>query len=323
MTSPVVLLIFNRPDLTERVFAAVRAAQPSRLLVVADGPRPTHPGDERLCAAARAVTDDVGWPCEVARNYSDNNLGLRARVSSGLTWAFEQVNEAIVLEDDCLPHASFFRYCHQLLAHYRHDTRVMSISGDNYQLGRRRGPGSYYFSKYATCTGWASWRRAWDKFEVSMSLWPAFRDAGGLRSVCPDPVEHDYWAAIFDAMHTGRVNSWAYAWVFAGFAHSGLSPHPNVNLISNIGFRADGTHTTADDDRLANIPAAELGEIVHPPFVVADWEADGFEFDYAHRGADLRRARSLIGRARGVPGRVARLGMRWLNGRRARPSGGR
>jgi hypothetical protein len=315
MRSPVVLLIFNRPDVTERVLATVRAARPPRVLVVADGPRPTHPADEALCATTRALIERVDWPCEVLKNYSPTNLGLRTRVSSGLTWAFEQVEEAVVLEDDCLPHPSFFRYCDALLAHYRTDERVMAVSGDNYQQGRRRGSGSYYFSKYITCWGWASWRRGWAKFDLSMSLWPAFRDAGGLRSVCPDPVEHDYWAKIFEDMHAGRVNSWAYAWLFAGFVHSGLSPHPNVNLISNIGFRPDATHTAVNDP-VAELPTADLGEIVHPPFVVADREADLFEFDFAHRGAQQRWERTPVGWLTSLPRRVARTGIRWLNGRK-------
>jgi hypothetical protein len=311
MRSPVVLLVFNRPDLTERVFEAVRAARPPQLLVVADGPRPERPGDEGLCAAVRAVVERVDWPCEVLKNYSPTNLGLRARVSSGLTWAFEQAEEAVVLEDDCLPHPSFFRYCDDLLGHYRTDQRVMCVSGHNYQQGRRRGTGSYYYSKYLDCWGWASWRRAWAHFDLGMRLWPAFRDAGGLRSVCPDPVEHDYWAGIFEAMHAGRVNSWAYAWVFAGFVQSGLSPHPNANLISNVGFRADATHTSASDP-VAGLPTADVGEIVHPPFVVADRAADLFEFDFAHHGARRRWERTPIGWLTSLPRRAARAGFRWL-----------
>src|SRR5947209_6606742 len=100
---PVVFLIFNRPDLTARVFEEIKRAKPASLLVVADGPRTAHPEDALKCGATRAIVEAVDWPCEILRNYSDVNLGCRKRIASGITWAFENVQEAIVLEDDCLP----------------------------------------------------------------------------------------------------------------------------------------------------------------------------------------------------------------------------
>jgi hypothetical protein len=303
MAPPVVFLIFNRRDLTEKVFDRIRQAKPTSLLVVADGPRRDRPDDEAKCRATREVVEKVDWPCQVLKNYSDVNLGCRQRIASGIIWAFQQVEEAIVLEDDCLPHASFFDYCAELLNHYRHDTRVMSISGDNYQQGQVRGPGSYYFSKYGTCWGWATWRRAWSHFDLSMSVWPAFRDSGALRHVCPDPVEHDYWHEIFEAMYAGKIDSWAYAWLFAGFVQNGLSPHPNQNLVSNIGFGPEATHTMSTSP-VANLPSFDIGTIRHPPFMVADRDADRLEFDTTHGGATLRRNRTVRGKIRGFLGHI-------------------
>jgi len=300
---PVVFLIFNRPDLTERVFAEIRRARPTSLLVVADGPRGDRPTDIQKCADARSIVETVDWPCEVLTDYSNVNLGCRRRIATGIDWAFEHVQEAIVLEDDCLPHPSFFRYCAELLHNYRDDTRVMSISGDNWQQGQARGSWSYYFSKYATCWGWATWRRAWKHFDVSMSLWPIVRDSGALRHVCPDLVEHDYWHHIFEETHGGRMDSWAYAWVFAGFVQNGLSTHPNKNLISNIGFRADGTHLLAPSP-LASLPVFDIGEIRHPTFMVPNRDADATEFDFNHGGTEIRRSRSLHARIRRFPGSV-------------------
>ena len=172
LTTPVAFLIFNRPDTTARVFEAIRQAKPPKLLVVADGPRPDRPDDVEKCKAARAIIDRVDWACEVLTNYSDLNLGCGKRPATGITWVFEQVEEAIIFEDDCLPHPSFFRFCEELLNYYRHDERIMVISGNNFQFGRNRTDDSYYFSRYNHIWGWASWRRAWEYFDYDLKLWP-------------------------------------------------------------------------------------------------------------------------------------------------------
>jgi hypothetical protein len=145
MHTPVGFIIFNRPDVTERVFGEIARAQPPQLLIVADGPRPERPGEAEKCAAARAIAERIDWPCDVLKNYSDVNLGCARRVSSGMIWIFEQVNEAIILEDDTLPDPTFFRFCEEMLEKYRDDERVMHISGDNWLLGEKQIAYSYFF----------------------------------------------------------------------------------------------------------------------------------------------------------------------------------
>ena len=167
LRTPVALLIFNRPDTTERVFNAVAKARPSKLLVVADGPRDSRPGEAARCEQTRAIIKRVDWDCEVITNFADRNMGCKLRVSSGIDWIFEQVEEAIILEDDCLPDPSFFRFCDEMLERYRDNERVGMVSGGNLQFGRHRGTGSYYFSKYTHIWGWASWRRAWKRTSAS------------------------------------------------------------------------------------------------------------------------------------------------------------
>ena len=159
LSTPVALFIYNRPDLTQTVFEAIARAKPKRLLVVADGPRFSE--ETEKCNQARDVIDGVNWECEVLTNFSDKNLGCGRRVASGIEWVFSEVEEAIFLEDDTLPAASFFPYCQALLEHYRHDERIMTINGNNFQSGQSRTDYSYHFSKYCACWGWASWRRAW------------------------------------------------------------------------------------------------------------------------------------------------------------------
>ncbi|MGB6015835.1 MAG: glycosyltransferase family 2 protein [Nodosilinea sp.] len=269
-------LIFRRPDLTVQVFEAIRQAKPTKLLVVADGPRNAE--EAVLCKQARAVTENIDWDCEVIRNYSDINLGCRDRVSSGLTWAFEQVEEAIILEDDCLPHPSFFRYCETLLEYYRDDERLMVISGDNFQNGRQRMPYSYYFSKYNHCWGWATWRRAWQHWEFNPQKWVEFRDSGLVRSLCHESHEEKYWTDIFDMLFLeNKINAWGYVWMFACWSQGGLTALPHVNLVSNIGFGLDSTHT-GGKSKLANMPTKEIGNIKHPSFVLRCVEEDCYTF---------------------------------------------
>lgn len=276
LKTPVVLLIFNRPDALMRVFDVVAQVKPPKLLVVADGPRPDRPTDGEKCAAARAVVERVDWDCEVLTNYAEMNMGCQDRVSSGLTWAFDTVNEAIIVEDDCVPHPTFFPFCEALLERYRDDERVMVISGDNFQQGRKRTDDSYYFSRYPHCWGWASWRRAWQHYDHTMTLWPDIRDSGWLADVLQDPPVADYWTRIFQSTFDGKVNSWAYRWTFACFIQSGLTILPNVNLVSNIGFGAEATHTTGQSTTANMLVAPVDFPLRHPPFVIRDTQADLF-----------------------------------------------
>jgi hypothetical protein len=214
LSTPVAFIIFNRPDTTARVFEAIRRAEPPQLLIVADGPRVDRPSDVERCAAARAVIERVDWDCEVLTNYAEANMGLADRVSSGLDWVFSLCDRAIVLEDDCLPDPSFFRFCDELLDRYRDDERVMAISGDNFQLGRRRTRYSYYLSRYNHCWGWATWRRGWQHYDHRMQLWPLVRDGGWLwthgAAECEPRVQHRLW---------GQRNT--HAWQRAGDCSAG------------------------------------------------------------------------------------------------------
>lgn len=272
--TPVALLIFNRPDTTARVWEALANARPPKLLVIADGPRPDRPGDAEACAMAQRITERVDWPCEVQRNYSETNLGCAKRVSSGLDWVFQQVEEAIILEDDCLPDPTFFPYCDELLARYRDDERVMAISGDNFQGGHKRTRYSYYFSIFNHVWGWASWRRAWRHFDLAMSRWPEFRDGEGLADLFRDHGAARYWHDIFERAHRREIDTWDYAWTFACWSYSGLTVLPNINLVSNIGFGELGTHTKSGGPGAALPTHAMQFPLRHPPAVRRDRAAD-------------------------------------------------
>ena len=282
MRTPIVFIIFSRPDLTARVFAEIARARPKKLLVIADGPRPDREGEDAKCAATRAIIERVDWPCEILKNYSDVNLGCGHRPATGLRWVFEQVEEAIILEDDCVPHPTFFRFCEELLEHYRDDERVMHISGDNLTSSKKRNAFDYSYSYYPISWGWATWRRAFQHYDPDIKLWPMLRKTRWLSEILVDKEAIDYWTQIFDKAHLegDRAGYWDYQWLFACWAQRGLSILPGVNLVSNIGFETRGTHTKSPGDRRANFPTSEMiFPLKHPPCITRQREDDDMIFD--------------------------------------------
>jgi hypothetical protein len=268
--SPVLFLVFNRPDTTALVFEAIRAARTPRLYVAADGPR-DHPGESDACEKVRRIATAVDWDCEVRTLFHDRNLGCREAVSTAITWFFNNEESGIILEDDCLPSSDFFRYCTELLERYHNDTRIMAICGSSYADPGPSYTPSYYFSYYADIWGWASWRRAWQFYDQDLARWPRARARQDLNVVSAGREWHKaYWTNLFDATWTGSINTWDYQWIYTVIEQGGLACYPVSNLISNLGFRPDGTHTIAQDpdncaSPAANLPHQPLGfPLVHP-----------------------------------------------------------
>ena len=275
LTTPVAFLVFNRPETTQRVFDEIRRARPQRLLVVADGPRLDRPHDERLCQETRSIAAHVDWPCEVLTHYSDINLGCRDGPASGIDWVFSRVEEAIILEDDCIPERSFFRFCCELLERYRGDRRIGTIVGTNLQAGKKRGDASYYFSKYPAIWGWATWRRTWALYDRAASVWPEFFRSGAFQAVT-ESAERIHWQAAFNNVHHSGLDAWDYQLALTCWSQNMLSIVPNHNLISNIGFGPDATHTQSPG-ATTNLPRQPMSfPLVHPRLVVADSKADAF-----------------------------------------------
>jgi hypothetical protein len=280
LTTPVAFIIFNRPDTTQKVFDEIAKARPLKLLVIGDGARENRPGEAERVAATRAIIQKVNWPCEVLCNFSDLNLGCKVRVSSGIDWVFEQVPEAIILEDDCLPDPSFFRFCQELLEKYREDHRVGMISGDNFQFGRRYNEDSYYFSRYMHIWGWATWRNRWiGSYDVRMSDWPSMRNSTPLLDILDDTREVAIWKDIFEKTYEGRIDTWDHQWSYANWIRGRLNILPAVNLISNIGFGVDATHTVRGN-HLANLATHTMSfPLSHPLKLTNNRAADAYTRD--------------------------------------------
>ena len=276
INTPVCFFIFKRPDTTQRVFERIRQAQPPKLLVIADGPRTEAAGELEKCQAGRAIIKQVDWDCEVLTNYSETNLGCRKRISSGLDWVFNQVEEAIILEDDCLPDITFFRFCEELLEKYRHHEQIMAIAGDNFQYNQQKTPYRYYFSRYAHSWGWATWKRSWQHYDREMKLWPQVKAENCLQDILEDDLAIRCWSNVFQQVYDERLDTWDYPWQLSCWIRRGLTILPNINLVSNIGFEAEGTHTKGKNP-LANLPTKMMSfPLKHPPFILRNTQADNF-----------------------------------------------
>jgi hypothetical protein len=272
--TPVLFILFNRPDKARRVFEAIRKARPKKLFIAADGPRHEKPGEKELCEKTRMIVNDIDWDCEVRTLFQDRNLGILHGPHSAIDWFFDNVEEGIILEDDCVPDQSFFRFCDVLLDKYRNDNRVMQISGNNFQSGIKRGNGSYYFSKFNHLWGWASWRRAWKLNDIKMTTFPEFKSSERIKDVWDNKKAQRHWLRTLERMYNHELHTWDYPWLYTFWSNSGLCILPNENLVTNIGFGDDATHTKSVNKTLANLKTNTIGEIKHPTFVLQDKEAD-------------------------------------------------
>lgn len=272
----VLFLVFNRLDTTKQVFEAIRMAKPPRLYIAADGARVSRDGEHMKVQAVRDyVMSHIDWPCEVKTLFQEQNLGCKCAVSDAITWFFKNEEMGIILEDDCLPDPAFFNFCEELLERFRYDQRISMVSGINLQFGSRRNMDSYYFSKYSHIWGWASWRDRWvDNYDVALSKWPTIRDEKWLADIVGNEQEASTWSNIFERVYRGEIDTWDFQWVFANFLNSRMSILPNVNMISNLGFNENATHTTGESE-LANLPRHAIEfPLVHPLGVFRNMQAD-------------------------------------------------
>lgn len=256
LTTPILFLIFNRPEVTKRAFETIRRQKPRRLYIAADGPRSDRPGEWQLCSETRAAVEQVDWECQVKRLYRDQNLGCGQAVSQAITWFFENEEEGIILEDDCLPSDSFFTFCGEMLNRFRNEPRVGTISGDWFLPASLRHPHPYYFSKYVQIWGWATYRRFWKHYQLDL--------AGGvadwlsiIRAKNPIPLEARYWEEILRALKSGMIDTWDYQLMFVGWKNDFVHIAPTRNLVQNLGYGTNATHTTFESP-LAELKAEEI-----------------------------------------------------------------
>ncbi|WP_373032040.1 glycosyltransferase family 2 protein [Sulfurovum sp.] len=273
LNTPVLFLVFNRLDTTKQVFEEIKEAKPPRLYIAADGAREFKVGEgDKVRSVRDYIMSNIDWECEVKTLFREKNLGCKVAVSSAIDWFFENEKMGIILEDDCLPVQSFFWFCEELLDRYKDDMRVGQISGDNFQKGIKRGDADYYFSSYCHVWGWASWRNRWNNYDSELST---FEDVGFIKEICHDAKTARYWVDIFKKMKMKVIDTWDYQWVFTLWKNKQLSITPNINLVKNIGFGDEATHTISDSE-FSNLQAFNMLLYKHPEEVLRNYEADDF-----------------------------------------------
>jgi hypothetical protein len=281
-TPPVLLIIFNRPDTTKKVFEVIEKIKPKQLFIAADGPRSNKKDDLEKCLLTRKITENINWDCSVKRLYRKKNFGCGDGPATAITWFFKNVESGIVLEDDCIPDLTFFKFCGELLERYKDDERVMMISGDNFQSGFRINDDSYYFSRHFHCWGWASWRRAWDKFDNNMIGWKQFKKENRINDLFNgDKIVSQYWKMIFDSVAGGNREIWDYQWTFSCLSNNGLCIIPDRNLVTNIGVGPEATHTKRKSDSINLITKGMAFPLNHPKYILASNIYDK-NTDYSH-----------------------------------------
>lgn len=279
---PILLLVFKRADLTQQVFDRVREIRPRQLFISADGARSHKAGEAEQVAATRQIFEAVDWDCEVKTLYRTENLGCRKAVSGGINWFFEHVERGIILEEDCIPDLSFFPFVKAMLERYGNDDNIMSISGLNLIQNQFLDlPTSYLFSKFVFYWGWATWRSAWQKMDVDMKRFPEFVEKNYISRLLADKEAQQYLQQKFHETHTKQNDSWAYAWFYSCILNNGLSIVPKNNLIENLGFGEDATHTQfAESAFLAKATPLPF-PLVHPKTVEAAPYSVAHQFFYA------------------------------------------
>jgi hypothetical protein len=281
LKTAVLFLVFNRPDTTRQVFEAIRRAKPPRLYVAADGPREGKFGEVERVEEVRTIATAVDWPCEVKTVFRDKNLGCYKAVSTAITWFFENEEQGIILEDDCLPSQSFFWFCEEILDRYCEDELIMAVTGTNITK-QLTFEADYFFSKYALMWGWASWRRAWTKYDPKLTHWPTLKKRRWLKSLNLGGLIFEYiWKNAFDRtiqlVEEDVCTSWDYQWIYTCWLNNGLTVAPGKNLIQNIGFSDDATHTRVQDSILSNLKLNDLQWPLKKPLnFTPNLEADAF-----------------------------------------------
>lgn len=277
--TPILYLIFNRLDLTKITFPSICNIKPKKLFIAADGPRFGNQYDENNCILVREyVLSSIDWDCEVNVLFRESNLGCGKAVSSAITWFFSNVEEGIILEDDCMPDKSFFYYCSDLLHKYRYNEKIMHIGSNNFQNGIKRGNSDYYFSSIPHIWGWASWNRAWKKYDFELKKYNPENFIEILEKVYVHQCLIDYWVNIFNLTSRYEIDTWDYQWHFAILKFQGIAISPNINLVSNKGFSIDSTHTKVFDPLVSDLKRSSIIEIKHPPKIIISTKADLYTY---------------------------------------------
>ena len=284
MKLPILIIAWKRPFCTSKLINAIRDVKPRYIFLACDGANLNNKEEIELVKQTRDILDrEIDWPCEKLKLYSPFNQGCRLGVTRAINWFFENVSEGVILEDDCIPHPEFFKFAEHLIDRFRDDKKIWTISGNNYQNGIWRGDGSYYFSKFTHCWGWATWKDRWKFYAEEEFIWEKLNKAKMLDNLFPTRKELRYWTSIFKKLYQkNKPDSWAYRWFLVCQSKGALNILPNQNLVQNIGFNSSGTNTKRGKSPIQlNYKINEstgIFPLVDPTFKIRSIDADTFTF---------------------------------------------
>lgn len=280
--TPVLFLVFNRLDTTKQVFAKIREIQPRQLFIGADGARPEKEGEkEKVEAVRKYVLDNIDWDCEVKTLFREKNLGCGVAPAEAITWFFENVEQGIILEDDCLPDLSFFTFCEELLNYYKDEERVMHIGGNNYF--NKKNKSSYYFSNYIHPPhGWASWRRAWKNYDYTMSKLNDFITKEKIAQIITNKEVQQYWIDYFNYHIDTYLDAWDTQWQLELWLRNGVAIMPYLNLVANLGYNNEGTHTKNSEHRSNISLLFPIEKIIYQQSLLVDEKYDNKKIQYIY-----------------------------------------
>ncbi len=237
---PILLLIYNRPDYIRKSIINLRKIKPKKIFIFCDGPK--SESDRLLCLKSIKETKKINWNCSISRKFLKQNRGSKNAVSLGISWFFKKNSKGIILEDDCIPNKSFFKFCEKMLEFYDKSKIVGCITGDNFLLNNLKFKNGYYLSKYANCWGWATWRDVWKIYDKDIKFWPRFKNSLGWKKNFLTIDERRYWSLVFDACYQNKIDSWAYPWTLSLWKKELLTVTPSKNLVNNIGLTSTRTY---------------------------------------------------------------------------------
>ena len=279
LKTAVLFLIFNRLETTKQVFEVIRKAKPSMLFIAADGARPAKQDEsEKVRSVRDYVVNNIDWDCEVKKLFHSQNYGCKNAVSKGISWFFENVEEGIILEDDVVPDITFFSFCSEMLQHYRNNPQIMHIGGNNFLRDKIQRDASYYFSIYPHIWGWATWKRAWDHYDVKIKSFEKFKEQRRIKTLLKNNRAQNYWLKKFEMVYNSQIDTWDYQWVYSIWNNSGICITPSTNLSKNIGFGNEATHTSVVNPFIENQITYRIDKIIHPKEIVVDTFADNYMF---------------------------------------------
>ena len=299
MNVAILLLIWRRPVHTKKIIDSIRKVSPKKIYISSDGPIKDDIENQKLVKLTRdVVLEEINWKCDLKTNFLNVNKGCKLAVSCGISWFFDNEEEGIILEDDCLPNNDFYLFCESLLKKYKNDHRIWAVCGNGYQVNKTNKNESYFFSKYVDVWGWATWKRCWKKYDKDMRSWKSNRELFLTNNIFGNHRELNYWKKIFDNLFFNKTpDTWDYHWQYLCFINSGMVCMPYCNLVQNIGFGDGATHTTCEQTH-PYFYTKKLGNIrfplQHPTTFIMQKECDKHIQNIFYSGYPIFSRKGLI-----------------------------